>query len=162
MGFFIDRSALVENEMRFLSFKRCSDFIYYYLFTLLSSTCWEAKAWIILAAWCSYHLKIVLSFIDRFFRFINQPWNKLDESSKLEQLDSSQVLNKNYTWKKKIQVHFYILIMDEKVLVLCEKWLSKVFHQIFTFWDPLSKKKWFLRKCLSVCLSVGRVRHNSR
>ena len=41
------------------------------------------------------------------------------------------------------------------------------FHQIFTFWDPLSQKKWFLRKCLSVCLSaclsvVGRVRHNSR
>ena len=26
------------------------------------------------------------------------------------------------------------------------------FHQIFTFWDPLSQKKWFLRKCLSVCL----------
>ena len=36
------------------------------------------------------------------------------------------------------------------------------FHQIFTFWDLLSQKKWFLRKCLSVCLSVGRVRHNSR
>ena len=44
------------------------------------------------------------------------------------------------------------------------------FHQIFTFWDPLSQKKRFLRKCLSVylsvclsvCLSVGRVRHNSR
>ena len=28
------------------------------------------------------------------------------------------------------------------------------FHQIFTFWDPLSQTKWFLRKCLSVCLSV--------
>ena len=28
------------------------------------------------------------------------------------------------------------------------------FHQIFTFWDPLSQKKRFLRKCLSVCLSV--------
>ena len=26
------------------------------------------------------------------------------------------------------------------------------FHQIFSFWDPLSQKKWFLRKCLSVCL----------
>ena len=36
------------------------------------------------------------------------------------------------------------------------------FHQILTFWDPLSPKKGFLRKCLSVCLSVGRVRHNSR
>ena len=37
------------------------------------------------------------------------------------------------------------------------------FHQIFMFWDPLSQKKGFLRKCLSVCLSVvGRVRHNSR
>ena len=36
------------------------------------------------------------------------------------------------------------------------------FHQIFTFWDPLSQKQGFLRKCLSVCLSVGRVRHNSR
>ena len=30
------------------------------------------------------------------------------------------------------------------------------FHQIFTFWDTLSQKKWFLRKCLSVCLSVCR------
>ena len=30
------------------------------------------------------------------------------------------------------------------------------FHQIFTFWDPLSLKKWFLRKCFSVCLSVCR------
>ena len=36
------------------------------------------------------------------------------------------------------------------------------FYQIFTFWDPLSQKEGFLRKCLSVCLSVGRVRHNSR
>ena len=26
------------------------------------------------------------------------------------------------------------------------------FHQILTFWDPLSQKKRFLRKCLSVCL----------
>ena len=25
------------------------------------------------------------------------------------------------------------------------------FHQIFTFWDPLGQKKWFLRNCLSVC-----------
>ena len=25
------------------------------------------------------------------------------------------------------------------------------FHQIFAFWDPLSQKKRFLRKCLSVC-----------
>ena len=37
------------------------------------------------------------------------------------------------------------------------------FHQILTFWYPLSQKKRFLRKWLSVCLSVvGRVRHNSR
>ena len=28
------------------------------------------------------------------------------------------------------------------------------FYQIFTFWDPLSQKKRYLRKCLSVCLSV--------
>ena len=28
------------------------------------------------------------------------------------------------------------------------------FHQIFTFWDPLSQKKRFLEKALSVCLSV--------
>ena len=27
------------------------------------------------------------------------------------------------------------------------------FHHFFTFWDPLSQKKRFLRKCLSVCLS---------
>ena len=26
------------------------------------------------------------------------------------------------------------------------------FHQIFTFWDPLTQKNWFLRKCLFVCL----------
>ena len=30
------------------------------------------------------------------------------------------------------------------------------FHHIFTFWDPLSQKKRFLRKCLSVRLSVCR------
>ena len=28
------------------------------------------------------------------------------------------------------------------------------FHQIFTFWDTLSQKKRFSRKCLSVCLST--------
>ena len=32
------------------------------------------------------------------------------------------------------------------------------FHKIFTFWDPLSQKKRFLRKCLS----VGRILDNSR
>ena len=36
--------------------------------------------------------------------------------------------------------------------------MTRKFHQIFTFWDPLSPKKGFLWKCLS----VGRVRLQSR
>ena len=74
---------------------------------------------------------------------------------------------------------FYILIMDEKVLVLCEKWLSKFSSNLYVLRPPESEKKGFYESvclsvcpsvclfvclfiCLSVCLSVGRVRHNSR
>ena len=56
--------------------------------------------------------------------------------------------------------HFYILIMDEKVLVLCEKWLSKFSSNIYVLRTPESEKMVFTK--VSVCLSVGRVRHNSR
>ena len=59
--------------------------------------------------------------------------------------------------------NFYILIMDEKVLVLCEKWLLKFSSNIYVLRPPESEKKGFYESvCLSVCLSVGRVRHNSR
>ena len=55
--------------------------------------------------------------------------------------------------------HFYILIMDEKVLVLCEKWLE-IFIKSLRFETPRVRKNGFYE---SVCLSVvGRVRHNSR
>ena len=63
---------------------------------------------------------------------------------------------------------FYILIMDEKVLVLCEKWLSKFSSNLYVSRPPESEKMVFTKVsvcpsvCLSVCLSVGRVRHNSR
>ena len=50
--------------------------------------------------------------------------------------------------------HFYILIMDEKVLVLCEKWLSKFSSNLYVLRPPESEK-WFLRKCLSVCRSCA-------
>ena len=56
---------------------------------------------------------------------------------------------------------FYILIMDEKVLVLCEKWLSKFSSHLYVLRLPGSEKTVFTK--VSVCLSVvGRVRHNSR
>ena len=50
--------------------------------------------------------------------------------------------------------------MDVKVLVLCEKWLSKFSWNIYVLRPPESEKNGFYG---SVCLSaVGRVRHNSR
>ena len=55
---------------------------------------------------------------------------------------------------------FYILIMDEKVLVLCEKWLSKTSSNLYVLRPPESEKRVFTK--VSVCLSVGRARHNSR
>ena len=64
--------------------------------------------------------------------------------------------------------HFYILIMDEKVLVLCEKWLSKFSSNLYVLRPPEPEKMVFTKVSvclsvrLSVCLSVGRVRHNSR
>ena len=58
-------------------------------------------------------------------------------------------------------------IMDEKVLVLCEKWLSKFSSNLYVLRPPESETRVFtkvsvcLSVCPSVCLSVGRVRHNS-
>ena len=63
---------------------------------------------------------------------------------------------------------YYILIMDEKVLVLCEKWISKFSSNLYVLRPPESEEMVFTNVpvCpsvrLSVCLSVGRVRHNSR
>ena len=51
--------------------------------------------------------------------------------------------------------------MDEKVLVLCEKWLSKFSSNLYVLRPPESENMVFTK--VSVCLSVvGRVRHNSR
>ena len=47
---------------------------------------------------------------------------------------------------------FYILIMDEKVLVLCEKWLSKFSSNLYVLRPPESEKMVFTK--VSVCLSV--------
>ena len=47
---------------------------------------------------------------------------------------------------------FYILIMDEKVLVLCEKWLE-IFIKSLRFETPWVRKNGFYKSvCLSVCL----------
>ena len=50
--------------------------------------------------------------------------------------------------------YFYILIMDEKVLVLCEKWLSKISSNLYVLRPPESEKRVFTKVsvCLSVCL----------
>ena len=51
--------------------------------------------------------------------------------------------------------------MDEKVLVLCEKLLSKFSSNLYVLRPPESEKRVYTK--VSVCLSVvGRVRHNSR
>ena len=56
---------------------------------------------------------------------------------------------------------FYILIMDEKVLVLCERWLSKFSSNLYVLRPPESEKTVFTK--VSVCLSVvGRMLDNSR
>ena len=47
---------------------------------------------------------------------------------------------------------FYILIMDEKVLVLCEKWLSIFSLNLYVLRPPESEKRVFTK--VSVCLSV--------
>ena len=51
--------------------------------------------------------------------------------------------------------HFYILIMDEKVLVLCEKWISKFSWNLYVLRPPESEKTVFTK--VSVCLSVWEV-----
>ena len=48
------------------------------------------------------------------------------------------------------QVPFYILIMDEKVLVLCERWLSKFSSNLYVLRPPESEKMVFTK--VSVCL----------
>ena len=55
---------------------------------------------------------------------------------------------------KKRLLTFYILIMDEKVLVLCEKWLSKFSSNLYVLRHPESEKVVFTKVsvCLSVCL----------
>ena len=45
---------------------------------------------------------------------------------------------------------FYILIMDEKVLVLCDKWLSKFSSNLYVLRPPESEKVVFTK--MSVCL----------
>ena len=50
----------------------------------------------------------------------------------------------------------FFTFSSEKVLDLCKMWHPPHFCQMSTFWDPLNPKKWFLRMCLSVCLSVCR------
>ena len=56
--------------------------------------------------------------------------------------------------------YFYILIMDEKVLVLCQKWPSKFSSNLYVLRPPESEKMVFTKVsvcpsiCLSVCLSV--------
>ena len=59
-----------------------------------------------------------------------------------------------------IILNFYILIMDEKVLVLCEKWLSKFSSNLYILRPPESEKTVFTKVsvCLSVCLSLYRSR----
>ena len=49
---------------------------------------------------------------------------------------------------------FYILIMDEKVLVLCEKCLLKISSNLYVLRPPESEKMVFTKVsvCLSVCL----------
>ena len=47
---------------------------------------------------------------------------------------------------------YYILIMDEKVLVLCGKWLSKFSLNLYILRPPESEKMVFTK--VSVCLSV--------
>ena len=41
-----------------------------------------------------------------------------------------------------VSLYFYILIIDEKILVLCEKLLSKFSSNLYVL-RPLSQKKWF-------------------
>ena len=48
----------------------------------------------------------------------------------------------------------------EKVLVLCEKWLTKFSSNLYVLRPPESEKTVLTK--VSVCLSVGRARHNSR
>ena len=63
--------------------------------------------------------------------------------------------------EKKWHVFFYILIMDEKVLVLCEKWLSKFSSNLYVLRPPESEKIVFTKVsvCLSVRLSVCLFKH---
>ena len=74
------------------------------------------------------------------------------------------IFRKNFTfnlfanWRLEMIVLFlfYILIMDEKALVLCEKWLSKFSSNLYVLRPHESEKRVFTKVCPSVCLSVCR------
>ena len=57
-------------------------------------------------------------------------------------------------WSKYFVIpkHFYILIVNEKVLVLCEKWLSKFSSNVHVLRSPEWEKTVFTT--VYVCLSV--------
>ena len=115
---------------------------------------------------CSISLYFfIFSFYNFFFYFNFRKWTILFPF--FERLASSSV--RENTLARKITtnifffifwdifIYFYILIMHEKVLVSCEKWLSKISSNLYVLRPPESEKG-ILRKCLSVCLSdVSRI-----
>ena len=78
-------------------------------------------------------------------------YNKIffQRGNHLESFNFSKVVFENTK-----NVFFYILIMDEKVLVLCEKWLSNFSSNLYVLRPPESEKRVFTK--VSVCLSVCR------
>ena len=52
-----------------------------------------------------------------------------------------------------IKNYFYFLIIWKGISFMWKNTWN--FHQIFTFWDPLSQKKWFLRKSFRIGLKSG-------
>ena len=84
-----------------------------------------------------------LSFWVRYSLLLNTTW-----------LSSVSIINcTTYLYFK--TPHFYILIMDKKVLVLCKKMNFEIFTKFLRFETPWVRKSGFNENaCLSVCLSV--------
>ena len=67
-----------------------------------------------------------------------------------------------FLWGQIISIMSVVTVVIYNNLFTFSSWMRRYwfyvkndfrnFQQVYTFWGPLSQKKWFSRKCLSVCM----------
>ena len=107
--------------------------------------------------WTLYFMKTKLEWLFRrmYYAIVPHKWRN-------HRSFAWKVSRPNDFSKRRLQLAAKIIWFNTSRIFTFSSWMRRYwfyvkndfrnFHQIFTFWDPLSQKKWFLRKCLSVCL----------